>query len=390
MTLLASPPPADQIVGTPPALHEPHREAHREPLRSLLGTLLNLEWPTRAGALLQPFARRLRPAVANAAHRLAQQVGLQSAPLTTVAALERALAAVYQRSTLLPATTPEIVVDIPGVPATLRGHDDPRFRQLAAAARELARGTGTRCVLHGSLATGDWTGYRDADLLLLVDPTTCADAAALRRLRQRMRPLLRALYSFDPLQHHGVFVMPADELQAWPEHFLPVAALQRAVDLGGDGMRLALRPWHDRAAAQTEFDWIVDYFAKATLPHDAYGWKAFASVLMLTPALFLGALGEPVWKGDSFARVRALVPAELWAVQTWAAHLRLHWRDPTPAWVRALVKICPNPRFVVQLGRRAGRPPRDLLPNDGDQLLRETRAFVNYLQRRVDPTRLAQ
>ena len=183
--------------------------------------------------------------------------------------------------------------------------------------------------------------------------------------------------------------MPTDELQAWPEHFLPVAALQRALDLGGDGVSLALRPQHDPEAARAEFDWICDYFAEATLPRDAYGWKAFASVLMLAPALFLGALGEPVWKGDSFARVRELVPAELWAVQLWAAQLRDQWRDPTPAWLRAVVRVSPNPRLVVQLGRRAARPPRDLLPNDGDQLLRTARAFVNYLQSRVEPTRLA-
>lgn len=381
MTLLAASPPKQELTRNAPAL--------REPLRRLLATLLNLEWPTRTGALLQPFASRLRPAIATAAQHLAQQVGLPRAPVTTVTALERTLAAVHRRTTVVPATAPEIVVTIPAVPATLRAQTDPRFRRLAAAARDLAHGTHSRCLLHGSLATGDWTGYRDADLLLLVDPATCADATALRRLRQRMRPLLRALYSFDPLQHHGVFVAPTDELQAWPEHFLPVAALQRALDLGGDGVSIALRPQHDPEAARAEFDWIVDYFAKATLPRDAYGWKAFASVLMLAPALFLGAIGEPVWKGDSFARVRELVPAELWAVQLWAAQLRDQWRDPTPDWVRTLVRVSPNPRLVVQLGRRAAQPPRDLLPNDGDQLLRTARALVNYLQSRVEPTRPA-
>jgi predicted nucleotidyltransferase len=358
-----------------------------EPLRAiarrLLGSLLNLEWPTRTGALLQPFATRLRPALAADAHDLAARTGLGTVTPATVVDLERLLARTFTRLPRHAVATAATTVVVPAAPPALRAFTEPRFGALAAAARRLTARTGCRVLLHGSLATDDWTAYRDADLLLLVDGATCRDAKALRRLRRAVLPLLRALFAFDPLQHHGLFVQTDDELAAWPEHVLPIATLARAVDLGGHGFSLTLRPAHDLAAARAEFDWLEAYFAAAAPPRDAYGWKAFASVLMLVPALFLGAMGEPVWKGDSFARVRAIVPPELWQAQEWAARLRNGFHDATPAWVRGLQRICPNPRLPGLLGRRFVHAPADLLPADPRDLLRQAHALVCHLRSRL-------
>lgn len=375
MTMLAPPP----IIATTPASAAPWLES----ARSLLGKLLNQEWATRRGALLQPFARTLRPSVATAANGLPRSPASVGRAPRTVADLERRLAETFRTHPLTPVAAAAQVVTIPSVPAGLRAWREPGFAALVAAARRLTTRTGVRCLLHGSLASDDWTDYRDADLLLLVDAATCADASALRRLRRAVLPLLRALYAFDPLQHHGLFVVPAAELDAWPEHVLPIAALQRAVDLGGDGVALALRPRFDRQAAQAEFAWLVDYFHRATAPHDAYSWKAFLSVLMLVPAIYLGAVGQPVWKAESFARVRALVPEALWAPQLHAATLRRRWRTDTPSWWRRLLRIAPDPRFIAQLGRRCTRLRQGILPIDGDELLRSARALVADLQNRI-------
>ncbi|MBM4063950.1 MAG: hypothetical protein FJ265_23060, partial [Planctomycetes bacterium] len=203
-----------------PAVAAPPRPS-RESFRTVLGALLNLEWPTRAGALLQPLARGVRPALARTAEQLARGAGLEPAPVRSVGDLERLLAAVAPRLPGTSADAPETTVAVPAVPPSLRALAEPGFGRLAAAARALAAATGARCLLHGSLASDDWTGYRDADLLLLVPDGACADARALRALRCAMLPLLRALHAFDPLQHHGVFTIPAGELAAWPEHWLP-------------------------------------------------------------------------------------------------------------------------------------------------------------------------
>lgn len=358
----------------------PAPSSRRDAVRGLLGTLLNHEWATRRAAALAPFGRAVRPSVAASAARLAAAADLAPRPVRSVADLELRIADLHRATSPESANAPPIVVTAPAAPSTLRIARDVRFAALHRAARELLEHTGARTLLHGSLATDDWTGYRDADLLLLVPVATAGDAAALGTLRRAMGPLRRALFAFDPLQHHGVFAIADDELVAWPEHFLPVAVLRRALDLGGDGVSLLLRPQHDLAAARAEFDWAIDYFEAASLPTDAYGWKAFASVLMLVPALFLAARGEPCWKADSFARVAPLVPADAWWPQQWAATLRASFRDPTPDWARSLLGIAPEPRLLAQLVRRFAHPPRHLLPHDGPRLLRDTRRLLTLLR----------
>jgi hypothetical protein len=358
-----------------------HAAAQR---RTLLQQLLNHEGATRTGAAWPRLARRVRPPVARAMAALSDAV-----PPRTLPALRRQLAAAFAQA---PATgadggaaATETVVVAP-LPTTLRAHREPGFAALVAAARTLHAWTGARVLLHGSLASDDWTGYRDADLLVLVPEASCGDERALERLRTACLPLLTALHRFDPLQHHGLFVAPATDLLAWPEHVLPLATLRRCLDLGGDGATLAVRPNHDLAAAHAELRWLVDHFDRSTPPRDAYGWKAFASVLMLLPAIWLGARGRPVWKGDSFAAVRPHVPPHLWQPITWATALRAGWTDATPRWLRLLLAVAPSARVVALAARRLVPAPPHLLPADPDHLLRTVRALAHWLCEHRDPT----
>lgn len=342
--------------------------------RDLLQRLLNHEWATRAGGMLPALAVRVRAAV----RKLATGLGATATAPRTVRELTALLAASFRGMPTRIAADAQVVAVRP-LPPTLLAHSLPRFRGLVAASRRLTETTGARVLLHGSLATDDWTGYRDADLLLLAPAAACASEPALAALRRACLPLLRALHRFDPLQHHGLFVMNDAELAAWPEHVLPLATLQRSLDLGGDGMRLSVCPHHDAAAARAEFAWIVDYLAAARPPRDAYAWKAYASVLMLLPAVWLGACGAPAWKGDSFARVARLVPDPLWEPQRWAARLRDAWCDPTPAWVRGALAVAPSPRSVALLLRGRAKAPASLLPADPGALLRQAHALALHL-----------
>ena len=343
--------------------------------RALLQRLLNHEWATRTGGLLPAWASRVRTAV----QKLAAGLGEPALPVRTVGELAALLAASCRGAVACAPLAPAQVVDVPPLPPPLLARSLPGFGGLIAASRRLAAATGARVLLHGSLASDDWTGYRDADLLLLAPAATCARAPALDHLRRACLPLLQALHRFDPLQHHGLFVMNDAELHAWPEHVLPLATLRRSLDLGGDGVQLSVSPRPDPAAARAEFQWIVDYLAAAVPPRDAYGWTAFASVLMLLPAVWLGARGEPVWKGDAFARVAGLVPTALWEPQRWAAGLREAWRDPTPAWVRGLMAVAPGPRAIALLLRGLAKVPAALLPEEPRILLRQSHALAVHL-----------
>lgn len=359
---------------------DPMHDPRRDRCRALLQRLLNVEWPTRVGSVLQPFAQGVRRELRQEALVLQADCGLPPRPTRTVAQLTAVTAELLR--TLGPARSEAAgrrQVHVRAMPQDLRVLADSRFVQLVDTARQLHARTSVHCVLHGSLATDDWTGYRDADLLLLLPDTVANDARALTRLRHQCIPLLRALWQFDPLQHHGVFALPMAELGAYPEHFLPLATLERAVDLGGNGLALDVCPILDTNAARAELRWVVDRLALYEPPRDAYGWKAFASVVMLLPALYLAAIGQPGWKGDSFALVEPQVPARLWQVQRWAAQLRQSWRDPTSSLLRRICRWLPNPRLGPLLARRL--LPRSSPPwrSSPEQLRAEAHALAVHL-----------
>jgi hypothetical protein len=356
-------------------------QERRDEARALLQALLNLEWPTRIGGLLQPFAQSVRAALRQRAEALLAALGMPVRRVQHTGDLAAAVAAALQALGEVAPASDLVTVEVPPVPDGLRVLGERRFIGLVRACKRLHAATGVQCLLHGSLATDDWTGYRDVDLLLLLPRTTVTSAGELEVLRRECVPLLRAMLQIDPLQHHGVFALPMQELGGWPEHFLPVAALQRALHLSGGGLRLQLCPRLDRKAALAELAWAVQRLHSQELPRDAYGWKAYASVVMLLPALYLAATGRPSWKGDSFALVEAEVPPALWEVQRWAAHLRQHWRLRDGGVLRACSRLLANPRAGALLARRFAAMPRELTPPHPERILRAAYELAAYLHK---------
>jgi hypothetical protein len=239
------------------------------------------------------------------------------------------------------------------------------------------------------LATDDWTAYRDADLLVLVPQSICRSSAALHSLRRALVPVLSAVWEFDPLQHHGVFVLPEIELDNYPEHMLPVAALDCAVDPCGPGLSLRCRPVLDTESALRDLYWAVQRLRSTWmrgLPFDdAYDLKAFTSVLMLVPALFLGATGRATYKRESFAEVSTRLPRSAWEPQEVAARLRRDWPRSRGHWLCTAASLLRNPRARMLSTRWARRVPAMLLPVDVRNWLWNAHVQATQLYRLAHP-----
>lgn len=224
--------------------------------------------------------------------------------------------------------------------------------------RELRR-DGVGFYLHGSLATGEVTDYSDCDTFLVLRDHAVTDADALLHLRRRLVGSLRTLKAFDPYQHHGHFVVSETDLSAYPEPFLPLAALRRAVTLAGaQRLRIVTRAAEDYAIRQCH---TVASAIAAQTRQDPRRWsghdlKLFLSQLMLLPALVLGATGRFVYKRDSFALARPLFGADDWASIEWASRLRLRWPSSTPylALSRALARLPCGHGYADYVLRHAG------------------------------------
>lgn len=381
--------PADGAV-------EPSRVEGSARLRGVLASFLNLEWPTRAGALVYPLVKSVRASCREEAEECVKRLpsGSFDAPVQTVDDLARALgrgyAAERRRPEPVDRTTRRslVVRSLQANPPTGRERE---FEQMCAAFRRVDERCGVRTILHGSLATGDSTGYSDADLLLLLPGALCCDAERLQELRRALVPALRAMWCFDPLQHHGIFLLPESELGAYPEHYLPLAALADAAVLTDGELPLECHPYFDARAARTELRWAIQRVRRAWLDgkgfRDAYELKAYASVLMLVPALYCAAVGRPCAKRDSFAAVVRVLPPAYWEPQPWAARLREQWRAPQPAIAGALARCFANPRAGALAVRSLCRVPSGSLPSDLDALLWSAHVHATVLGRLADLTR---
>jgi predicted nucleotidyltransferase len=232
-------------------------------------------------------------------------------------------------------------------------------RDLIRLWEQELRRDGVGFYLHGSLATGEVTDYSDCDTFLVLDDRTVTDADALLYLRSRLVASLRTLKAFDPHQHHGHFVVSETDLSAYPEPFLPLAALRGAVTLAGaQRLRIVTRVADDYAIQQCR---TVASTIAAHKQQDPRGWsghdlKLFLSQLMLLPTLVLGAEGRFVYKRDSFALARPQFSADEWASIEWASRLREQWPSSTPylALSRALTKLPCGHGYADYVLRRIG------------------------------------
>src|SRR5687768_3956555 len=66
--------------------------------------------------------------------------------------------------------------------------------------------------VHGSLATGEEIKYSDFDGLAIISAKASADPGTKRAILHKLRSLERIMFRFDPLQHHGWFVLEEADL----------------------------------------------------------------------------------------------------------------------------------------------------------------------------------
>jgi hypothetical protein len=209
--------------------------------------------------------------------------------------------------------------------------------------------------LHGSLATQDYTGYSDVDALIVLRDEAVQNPRTYRRVRAAVLRALRSILVFDPLQHHGFFVGTESLLDQWPSDYLPGAALQHARPLCPLPASVALQEHSDPLEAPAAFHTLCRQVLHAQVPRTLYQAKSLLSQFMLLPAAYYQAIGQPVYKRESFPQAQAEFPAH-WCAMDEATQLRAEWRVPRRAgW--AICLMFANPWVASRLYRRLERAP---------------------------------
>lgn len=284
-----------------------------------------------------------------------------------------------------PARTPAgAVVDVT-VPV-YRG-DNPQARELMRALAPLEPLLAGAYV-HGSIATGEEVAYSDFDALVILRDAAFESPATLARVAERLGALRRLMFEYDPLQHHGWFVLAEANLQNHCQAWFPTVLFTHSRSLLPEtGTRLRIRPRNSivehRAAFANLAASTLRQVEAGRPPDSAYALKGMLSQFMLLPSLYLQARdGTAVFKRESFALAARDFPPELWRAMDSVSALRLAWRYDMSALRRlALTRLVASRRLVTRWLPPA--VPDALQRAAPPDLWRDIAALIRAMQARI-------
>jgi hypothetical protein len=184
--------------------------------------------------------------------------------------------------------------------------------------------------LHGSLGSDEAVAYSDLDALVILPDQVVRDPARLARAAAGLTGLRRVMQDYDPLQHHGWFVLTESDLQQHCQAYFPYQLFAHGRVLWPAApMTLQLTLRDARSEYRAAFVGLARALQRqlsGPVPPDLYRLKDLLSRLLMLPSLYLQARdGTAVYKKDSFALAAADFPPDLWAVMAEIEALRRDW-----------------------------------------------------------------
>ena len=79
-------------------------------------------------------------------------------------------------------------------------------------------------MVHGSVATNELVQFSDFDGLIILNEGYKNSKA----LRNFIKNSMKEIYKFDPLQHHGWFIITKNQLQQYPQTYFPHELYKKA------------------------------------------------------------------------------------------------------------------------------------------------------------------
>lgn len=184
-------------------------------------------------------------------------------------------------------------------------------------------------LIHGSLSTLDYTNYSDVDTYLVLKREIFSDVRTIRYVRKVITNTLPLLYEFDPLQHHGFFIVTEMDLDYYPETYLPLKSMEYGTLLMGEKeLHISVRS----SRLENEYSlWVMAYsfremFINKKHPDDLFSLKRYTSRLLLLPSLYLETFFEQyLYKRDSFSVAQKYFSEHAWRAIEIATALRDKW-----------------------------------------------------------------
>jgi predicted nucleotidyltransferase len=208
--------------------------------------------------------------------------------------------------------------------------DEPFVRRMMAGLAPL-RYALAGAYLHGSLADGEAIAYSDFDGLVILRNAVVSEPGALAAAGLALNGLRRIMFAFDPLQHHGWFVLTEADLGYYCDEYFPAEIFGHCRSLlAREPARITLAPRDSKAERRATLARAVANIRRRSAPGqrpaDMLSLKSMLSEIMLLPALYLQVrYGQAVYKKFSFERARHDFSASDWSAMDEVSELRRRW-----------------------------------------------------------------
>lgn len=185
--------------------------------------------------------------------------------------------------------------------------------------------------VHGSLGTYEEIAYSDFDALVILKDEVFKAPERLAWTARKLNCARTIMLDFDPLQHHGWFVLTELDLKFYCNAYFSVELFKYAKSLFDDrGLELEIALRESSSETRTAFEKmdnaIIDKIADRRYPTNVYQLKGLLSQFMLLPALYIQAKdGCGIYKKESFAVARSDFDSADWAIMDEVSRIRMNW-----------------------------------------------------------------
>ena len=219
---------------------------------------------------------------------------------------------------------------------------DPHVLQMMDYVGEHLRNDLLGAYVHGSLGTYEATPYSDFDALVILKDEVFSSPYRLAQTARKLDKTRSIMLQFDPLQHHGWFVLTEAQLRAYPEFYFPsvLFGYSKAL-LPEQGRDLTLRPVKVPGLQEKVFlnlsGSVIAKIERRSFPTDLYQLKLLLSQFMLLPAMYVqNRDGRGVYKKHSFDLAKGDFAERDWLVMDEVSAIRERWEaalSPARRWL---------------------------------------------------------
>jgi len=241
-------------------------------------------------------------------------------------------------------------------------------------------------IVHGSIATNEVIPYSDFDGLLIVKNQFHNS----RPLKAFIKESMKLINEFDPLQHHGWFIIYERQLQDYPNTYFPIELYEYSrVIFPNIPHKIYIR-------YSNNIDYIYPFnrlagFLKSKItsgyrPMNAYSLKSFLSQVMLLPAIYYQAkTGNGIFKKHSFDLVKNDFKEESWEAIQIATKIRKEWNYKFQFSPRIFIML-KDRRYIKGVSRKLFSPklPTNISLMSNEILFSKILNLINEMNNNID------